>query len=116
MLRCDFKTMWFLMQRGADPTTGSSRNADIPSQLKTYGSRGVRPDQRQYFEKVVADLEARGLITRQDIIEADKPKHARGSPSQPTATVIEHSPDSEAGQAILRLDQFEREANHRDGR
>jgi hypothetical protein len=31
-------------------------------------------------------------------------------------TVIEHAPDSEAGQAILEMDRKEREANERDRR
>ena len=44
----------------------------------------------------------------QDIIEADKPKpSALGGP--PGVTVIEHTPDSEAGQELLQLDQIERE-------
>jgi hypothetical protein len=34
----------------------------------------------------------------------------------PGVTVIEHSPDSEAGQAILEMDRKEREANERDRR
>lgn len=112
MLRRDFETMWFLLQRGADPMTGSTRGSDVPSKFKMYGSRGVRPDQRDYFEKVVDDLVKRGLLTRQDIIEADKPKTS----NPPGVTVIEHDPNSEAGQAILELDRAEREANRRDGR
>lgn len=111
MLRRDFKTMWFLMERGADPMTGSDRQSDVPAKFKTYGSRGVRPDQREYFEKVVDELVRRGLLTRQDIVEADKPKTPNAG-----ITVIEHSPDSEGGRAILELDRREREANGRDNR
>jgi len=54
---------------------------------------------------VVDELVGRRLLTRQDIVEADKPKTRNAG-----VTVIEHSPDSEAGQAILKLDQLEREA------
>jgi ankyrin repeat protein len=115
-LRCDFKTMWFLLQRGADPMTGNDQRSDVPTQFKTYGSRGVRPDQREYFEKVVAKLIERGLLTRQDIVEADKPKRSAMDDGPPGVTVIEHSPDSEAGQAILEMDRKEREANERDRR
>jgi hypothetical protein len=104
MLRCDFKTMRFLMERGADPTAKNVFGHDLSWQLREYGSRGVRPEHREYFEKVVSELVRRGLLTRQDIVEADKPKTPNAG-----ITVIEHSPDSEAGQAILQLDQKERE-------
>jgi hypothetical protein len=116
MLRRDYKTMWFLWERGADPMVGSESGCDVPSQLKTYGSRGVWPDQREYFEKVVAELIERGLLTRQDIVEADKPKRSALDDGPPGVTVIEHAPDSEAGQAILEMDRKEREANERDRR
>jgi hypothetical protein len=116
MLRRDFKTMWFLMRYGANPMTGSSSGADIPSQLKKYGSRGVRPDHQEYYEKVVDLLVDHGLITRQDIIKADKPKHAHESSSLPDINVIEHSPDSKAGQVILDIERTEREADRRDSR
>ena len=67
--------------------------------LKEYGSRGVRPDQREYFEKVVDELVQRGLLTRQDIIEADRPKTPNAG-----VTVIKHDADSEAGRAISELE------------
>jgi hypothetical protein len=105
----NFKAAWCLLQRGADPAAKDNWGNDFVQGLKEYGSRGVRAEQREYFEKVVDELIRRGLLTRQDIIEADKPK----SPSS-GITVIEHSPDSEAGRAILELDRREREANARD--
>jgi ankyrin repeat protein len=101
----NFKAAWFLLQRGADPVAKDNWGNDFVKGLKEYGSRGVRPEQREYFEKVVDELVQRGLLTRQDIVEADKPKTPNAG-----ITVIEHSPDSEAGQAILKLDQLEREA------
>jgi ankyrin repeat protein len=109
MLRRDFKTMRFLMERGADPTVKNIFGHDLSWQLREYGSRGVRPEQREYFEKVVDELVQRGLLTRQDIIEADKPKTPNTG-----ITVIEHAADSEAGRAISELDRREREANARE--
>jgi ankyrin repeat protein len=101
----NFKAAWLLLQRGADPTANDNWGNNFVKGVKDYGSRGVRPDQRGYFEKVVDELVQRGLLTHQDIIEADKPKTPNSG-----ITVIEHSPDSEAGQAILELDRREREA------
>jgi hypothetical protein len=49
---------------------------------------------------IVEELVNRGLLTRQDIIEADKPKMPNSG-----MTVIEHSPDSEAGQELLRVNR-----------
>ena len=101
----NFITAWFLLRNGADPTLKDKLGHDFVWGLKEYGSRGVRPDHRESFEAIVDELVRRGLLTRQDIIEADKPKSPNSG-----ITVIEHSPDSEAGQAILKLDQLEREA------
>jgi len=111
MLMRNYTTAWHLLQRGADPTAQNRHGNDFVWGLKQFGSRGVRPDQREYFEKVVDELVRRGLLTRQDILEADKPKTPNAG-----ITVIEHSPDSEAGQAILELDRREREANSRENR
>ena len=112
----DYNTAWFLLKRGADPTVKDERGRDLVSELKEYGSRGVRKDQSESFEKVVNELVRRGLLAHQDIIEADKPKRSALRDGPPGITVIEHSPDSEAGQAILELDRAEREANRRDRR
>ncbi|MFM8890484.1 MAG: ankyrin repeat domain-containing protein, partial [Planctomycetia bacterium] len=109
----DYRAALLLLENGADPLVGSSEGKDIVTMLKTYGSRGVRPDQEEYFEKVVAELIHRGLITRQDIVEADKPKPSvLGGP--PGVTVIEHPADSEAGRAIRQLDERERAATGRE--
>jgi ankyrin repeat protein len=105
----NFKAAWFLLQRGADPVAKDNWGNDFVKGLKEYGSRGVRPEQREYFEKVVDELVQRGLLTRQDIIEADKPKTPNAG-----VTVIEHDADSEAGRAISELDRREREANGRE--
>ena len=115
MMHRDCNTAWFLLQRGADPTVKDDRGHDLVWDLKEYGSRGVRPDHRESFEAIVAELVHRGLLTRQDIFEADKPKPSVLD-GPPGITVIEHSPDSEAGQELLRLDQTEREFYERQRR
>ena len=107
----DYRMAWFLLERGADPTVTDELGHDVSWRLREYGSRGVRPEQREYFEKVVDELVKRSLLTRQDIVEADKPKTPNSG-----ITVIEHAPKSEAGQAILELDQLEREAAGRANR
>jgi hypothetical protein len=101
----NFKAAWLLLQRGADPTANDNWGNNFVKGLKEYGSRGVRPDHRESFDAIVAELVKRGLLTHQDIVEADKPKTPNSG-----ITVIEHSPDSEAGQAILELNRREREA------
>jgi len=111
----DYKIAWYLLQRGADPTVADRWGHDFVWGLREYGSRGVRPDHRESFEAIVDELVRRGLLTREDIVEADKPKQSVfGRP--PGVTVIEHSPNSEAGQAIRRLDEAERRANRRNTR
>jgi len=112
----DYNTAWFLLQRGADPTVKDERGRDLVSELKEYGSRGVRSDQRESFDKVINELAQRGLLTHQEIVEADKPKRSALRDGPAGITVIEHDPNSEAGRAILKLDQSEREANRREGR
>jgi hypothetical protein len=104
----NFKAAWLLLQHGADPAGKDNWGNDFVKGVKEYGSRGVRPDQRAYFEKVVGELVQRGLLTHQDIVEADKPKAPKSG-----ITVIEHPADSEAGQELLRLDQTEREFSER---
>ena len=111
----NFKAAWLLLQRGADPTAEDSWGNNFVTGLKEFGSRGVRPEQREYFEAVVAELVHRGLLTRQDIFEADKPKPSVLD-GPPGITVIEHAPDSEAGQAIFDLDRREREFHERQKR
>ena len=109
MLRCDFNTMRFLMERGADLTVKNVFGHDLSWQLREYGSRGVRPDHRESFEAIVDELIQRGLLTRQDIVDANKPKTPNAG-----VTVIEHGADSEAGRALGELDRREREANARE--
>ena len=111
----NFKAAWLLLQRGADPAAKDNWGNDFVKGLKEYGSRGVRPDHRESFEAIVDELVKRGLLTRRDIFEADKPKPSVLD-GPPGITVIEHAPDSEAGQAILDLDRREREFYERQRR
>jgi hypothetical protein len=107
----DFRLVCFCMDHGADLTVKNAWGYDIAACIKLYGTRGVGPDQKPYFDKVVAELERRGLITQEDIVSADKPKDNSGS----GITTIVHAPDSEIGQALRELDRAEQEANRRDG-
>jgi len=115
MMACSYNTARLLLDRGADPTIRDWQGHDVVWQLKKYGSRGVRPEHRESFEAIVAELIRRGLLTRQDIVEADRPKQPV-SAGQPGITVIEHAPNSEAGRAIRELDRLEQESNRRNSR
>jgi len=104
----DYRLICLFMEHGADLTIKDKWGYDIAAGIKQYGTRGVTPEQMPFFEKVVAELEKRGLITRQDIVNADKPKNGSG------VKTIVHPPDSEMGRAIRQMDQAEQEANRRD--
>ena len=99
----------YLLSRGGDPTIKDKWDYDLPDMLKKYGSRGLTPEQRPYFEQLVSELVSRGLLTRQDIVEADKPKTS----GKPGVEIIYHEPGSEAGQAIRAMDRAEQEATRR---
>jgi hypothetical protein len=103
----NYNTAWFLLRNGGDPTVKDKLGHDFVWGLKQYGSRGVRPDHRESFEAIVDELVRRGLLTRQDIVEADKPKTSNAG-----VTVIEHDADSEAGKAIRELDRREQESQN----
>lgn len=112
----DYRIAVHLYSKGGDPLAKNLADYNVIDTLKMYGSRGVTPEQQPYFEEFIAALESRGLITKEDIIEADKPKRSAVNDGPPGITVIEHAPDSEAGRAIRELDRREREANRREGR
>jgi len=113
MLARNYGIAWQLLKRGADPTVKNNRGHDFVWGLKEWGSRGVRPEHRESFEAIVDELVRRGLLTRQDIVEADKPKQPAAA-GKPGITVIEHAPDSEAGRAIQELDRLERDSIRRN--
>jgi len=99
----DYKMVMYLYSRGADPTIKNDWGFDMIHNLKTCGSRAVTSEQRPYFEQLVAELEKRGLLTQEDIVNADKPKTS----GKPGIEVIEHAPNSEMGRAIRAMDQRE---------
>ena len=105
----DYVLAVYLLSRGGDPTIKDKWGFDLAANLKDYGSRGVTPEQRPYFEEFVSELVSRGLLTRQDIVEADKPKTS----GKPGVEIIYHEPGSEAGQAIRAMDRAEQEATRR---
>lgn len=93
---------------GADPLVKDQTGFNVVDSLKRYGSRGVTPDQRPYFEEFIAALESRGLITWNDITEADKPRTPNAG-----VTIVEHGPQSKTGRAIKEMESKERELNRR---
>lgn len=103
-----YEMVWFLLERGADPSIKDKWGYDLAAGIKQYGTRGVAAEQMPYFDKVVAELEKRGLLTQQDIVESDKPKNGSA------VTKIYHSPKCEMGRAIRQMDKSEQEANRRD--
>lgn len=103
-----YEMVWFLLERGANPAIKDRWGYDLAANIKQYGTRGVSAEQMPYFDKVVAELEKRGLITQQDIVKIDKPENGSA------VTTIYHSPDSEMGRAIRQMDENEQEANRRD--
>lgn len=110
----DYRMAMCLYSRGGDPLIKSDADFSVIDALKRYGSRGFVPEQRPYFDEFVSTLEEKGLITRSDIVEADKPRPSAVDGSLPGITVIEHSPYSETGRAIREMERKQREARQRD--
>jgi uncharacterized protein len=94
---------------GADPLVKDQSGYNVVESLKLFGSRGVTPEQRPYFEEFVTALEIRGLITWDDIAEADKPRTPNAG-----VTIVEHGPQSEVGRAIKKMEGKEREFRRRE--
>jgi hypothetical protein len=105
-----------LLESGADPTVRDHHGHDFVWELKQYGSRGVHVNEQNCFDSIVNELVSRKLLSHKDIAEANKPKSHPMDHQAPDITVIEHTPDSEAGQAILDLDRLERQKGERDRR
>ena len=100
----DYRIAMYLYSFGADPLAKDQSGYSVVDSLKLYGSRGVTPDQRPYFEEFIAALESRGLITWNDIAEADKPRTPNAG-----VKIVEHGPQSETGRAIRDMESKERE-------
>jgi hypothetical protein len=113
MMACEYNTTWLLLDLGADPTVQDHKGRTLADSLRLYGSRGVRADHRESFEKIVSDLVNRGLLTREDIVEADKPKPSVFD-EEPPGGSIGHYPGFEDQRQLLRLDPADGEANGSD--
>jgi hypothetical protein len=107
----DLRIAMQLYSFGADPLVKDQTGFNVVDSLKLYGSRGVTPDQRPYFEEFIAALESRGLITWNDITEADKPRTPNAG-----VTIVEHGPQSTTGRAIKEMESKERELRRREAK
>lgn len=68
-----YEMVAFLLERGADPCIKARSGHDLAGNLKLFGDRGVTVKEAPHFQKVVAELKKRGLITDEDIDEANRP-------------------------------------------
>jgi ankyrin repeat protein len=103
-----YKMVAYLLERGVDPTIPDKWDKDLVADLKDRGDNGIPVDQKKSFKQVVAELERRGLLTQQDIIDAtarrkDRKRTQRGS------TII-HPRDSATGRNIDAMDKSTPEA------
>lgn len=105
----DYRIAMYLYTCGADPLLKNQSDFNVIDKLKLYGSRGVTPEQRPYFDEFIAALETRGLITWNDITEADKPKTPNAG-----VTIVEHGPQSKVGRAIKDMESKERDLRYRE--
>jgi hypothetical protein len=116
MMGCEYNTTWLLLDLGADPTVQDHQGKTLADRLRQYGSRGVRADHRESFEKIVSELVHRGLLTREDIVEADKPKPSVFDEEPPGGESIGHYPGFEDERQLLRLGPAEGDAEEPDRR
>ena len=65
-----YKMVAYLLERGVDPTIPDKWGKDLVADLKDRGDNGIPADQKKSFKQVVTELERRGLLTQQDIIDA----------------------------------------------
>lgn len=98
-----YKMVAYLLERGIDPTIPDKWDKDLVTDLKDRGDNGIPADQKSSFKLVVAELERRGLLTQQDIIDAtarrkDRKGTRRGS------TII-HQRDSATGRTVDAMDK-----------
>lgn len=95
---CDYKMVAHLLNRGIDPTIKDRWGLDLVADIKDRGENGVKEQQKPYFKQVVAELERRGLLTQQDILDATTRRLERKRSGQKTTIV--HPRDSATGRAI----------------
>lgn len=104
-----YKMVAYLLERGVDPTIPDKWDKDLVSDLKDRGDNGIPADQKTSFKQVVAELERRGLLTQQDIINATvRRKDRKGSLR--SSTII-HPRDSATGRNIDAMEKSTPEAD-----
>lgn len=104
-----YKMVAYLLERGVDPTIPDKWDKDLVTDLKERGDNGIPPDQKKSFKQVVAELERRGLLTQQDIIDATARRKARKG-TRRGSTII-HPRDSATGRNIDAMDKSTPEAD-----
>jgi ankyrin repeat protein len=68
-----YEMVFFLLSSGADPCI-KTNGYDLAGMMKEFGTRGVTEKEYPHFLRVVAELKKRGLITDEDITQADNKK------------------------------------------
>jgi len=68
-----YEMVFFLLSSGADPCI-KTNGYDLAGMMKEFGTRGVTEKEYPHFLNVVAELKKRGLITDEDIKQADNKK------------------------------------------
>lgn len=105
----DYKMANILYKRGANPELANEWGYSVARILKAHGDRYVTPDQRSEFDAFVDAMVERGLVPRQDIVDAGVAKPG----DIPGVEIIEHRANSPVGRAILDMDAAERRANQK---
>ena len=104
-----YKMVAYLLERGIDPTIPDKWDKDLVTDLKDRGDNGIPADQKSSFKLVVAELERRGLLTQQDIIDATARRKDRKG-TRRSSTII-HPRDSDTGRTIDAMDKSTPEAD-----
>ena len=104
-----YKMVAYLLERGVDPTIPDKWGKDLVTDLKDRGDNGIPADQKSSFKLVVAELERRGLLTQQDIIDATARRKDRKGTRR--GSTINHPRDSATGRNIDAMDKSTPEAD-----
>ena len=104
-----YKMVAYLLERGVDPTIPDKWGKDLVTNLKDRGDNGIPADQKKSFKQVVVELERRGLLTQQDIIDATARRKDRKGTRR--GSTINHPRDSATGRNIDAMDKSTPEAD-----